>query len=211
MAMIIQYSKCGVANVSGLASYVVLMRFVLTPKHVASCSLPYQGNGGFFYLRNNRKTMYLINAMLLLSDSAIGGDEQYLLNQFLAEYASLYGMRVKTLKREEFPTGIVYHNEKDMMKGIFEGSVRPYMFHMSWTLSKTDKLLYFKQMGEWYVEEQCIGSNSTSVVRSSKPGSLASSCCSVKPLISCHFPNKASHPMCNESTTPGAVGQDTFW
>ena len=160
--------------------------------------------------------MYLFNALLLLSDSVVDGDEQYLLNQLLAEYASLYGMKVKSLGREDFPTGVVYHQEKDMMKGIFDGSIQAYMFHMSWTLSKTDKVLYFEQMGEWYVKDQCIGDNAPVLVNSSKQqGSLLSSCCAAKPLVSCHFFDKPSLIECNFTKMSAKEGDEarveSFW
>ena len=176
-------------------------------------SVPYTGNGGFFYLRNNRKTMYLLNSMLLLSDSN-DGDEQYQLNQLMAEQASLFGLQVKTLSREEFPTGVVYHNGNEIMKSIFDGSSKAFMFHMSWTSSKTDKLLYFKQMGEWYVEEKCIGGKSSPLVKSSKkdPASLMSSCCAVKPLVSCHFADKPSVKKCKgREMSNKADDAESFW
>jgi hypothetical protein len=172
-------------------------------------SLPYQGNGGVFYVRHNRKTMYLLNALLLLSDSVNGGNEQYLINQLLAEFASLYGMKVKSLSREDFPTGVVFHNEMNMMKGILDGSIRPYLFHMSWTMSKVDKVLYLEQMGEWYVKDQCIGKDGNAPVLMAKrnsssqqqqPDSLLSFCCAVKPLVSCHFLDKPSLIECKNST-----------
>jgi hypothetical protein len=182
----------------------------------SSDSLPYRANGGFFYVRNNRKTLYLMNSMLLLLDSAIGGDEQHLLNQVLAEYSSLYGIKAKSLGRELFPTGVVYHQETEIMKGIFDGRIKPYMFHMSWTTSKTDKLLYFQQMGEWHVDEQCFGNRSaTSDGRLSEPdSSMSLACCSAKPLITCHFVDKPSHVICNQSRhLEEIVGDEvpSFW
>ena len=175
--------------------------------------MPYKGNGGFFYLRNNRKTMYLLNSLLLLSDSN-GGNEQFHLNQLMAEHASLYGLKVKVLPRTEFPTGVVFHRNFDIMKGIFDGSIKPFMFHMSWTHSKKDKLLNFKQMGEWYVEERCIGSNATSILNSTRirRGSLISACCSARPFISCHYGNKPSLIRCNAShVIPLGANERSFW
>lgn len=179
-------------------------------------SLPYKGNGGFFYLRNNRKTMYLLNSLLLLSDSN-SGNEQFHLNQLMAEHASLYGLKVKVLPRTEFPTGVVFHKNFDIMKGILNGSIQPFMFHMSWTISKKDKLLNFQQMGEWYVQERCIGSNATSILHSSsvriRRGSLILPCCSAQPLISCHYSNKPSLPVCNSSRMMMQLGANerSFW
>jgi hypothetical protein len=170
------------------------------------------GNGGFFYVRNNRNTKYLFNSLLLLSDSN-AGDEQYHLNQLLAEHASMYGLKVKVLNRNEFPTGAVYHGHMDTMKAIFAGRIHPFMFHMSWTTSKTDKLLYFKQMGEWYVEERCIGTKNTTLTLDSSQVSLVERCCAANPLISCHYRDKPNLIACNETTYSSNAGLRgvSFW
>jgi hypothetical protein len=155
--------------------------------------------------------MYLLNSMLLLSD-ANRGNEQYQLNQFLAEQASLYGMRVKVLQKSEFPTGVVYQQKWAIMKGIFSGHIHPYVFHMSWTESKTDKLLYFQQMGEWYVENKCVGSNASSILSSSPTAMLITSCCAAKPLITCHLGDRPSVVECKAShLSLRAKDGDLFW
>jgi Nucleotide-diphospho-sugar transferase len=180
-------------------------------------SRPYMGNGGFFYVRQNHKTRYLLNSLLLLSDSN-GGNEQFQLNQLMAEHASLYGLKVKVLRRDEFPTGAVYQRlipeDEGLMKGILEGRTTPFMFHMSWTSSKKDKLLYFRQMGEWYVQERCIGNNSTSILGSKRTRreSLIAPCCSAKPLISCHYGNMPSLSVCkNNHRIPLGDGELPYW
>ena len=158
------------------------------------------GNGGYFYIRSNDKTKYLFASLLLLSDSN-QGNEQYQLNNLMAEHASTFGMKVKVLLKHEFPTGAVFHGDRDTMKAMVSGAIAPFMLHMSWTVSKKDKLLYFKQMGEWFVEEKCVGGTANSIINSTdtRPGYLITPCCSAKPLISCHFPDKPSTIACNES------------
>ncbi len=153
----------------------------------------------------------------MLSDAS-GGDEQYQLNQFLAEHASLFGLKVKVLKRSDFTTGVVFHQDLLMMKRILSRDAVPYMFHMSWTVSKTDKLFYLKQMGEWFVKERCIGVTLSTILNSSsrkKKGSkfsIISPCCSARPLISCHFRDKPSLIVCNDSQLPAKdVGGASFW
>ena len=154
-----------------------------------------------------------MNSMLLLKDSNVE-DEQYHLNQLMAEHASLFGMQVKTLSQEEFPTGVVYHNKEEIMRSIINGTGKALNFHMSWTLSKNDKLLYFQQMGEWYVREHCIGGNSSSVVQSFEkdPASLMSSCCADKPLVSCHFADKPSVEQCKGANMSKIADRaPSFW
>ena len=151
----------------------------------------------------------MLNQLLLLTDSN-QGNEQYHINQLLAEYSSLYGMRVKTLRREEFPTGVVYHSESEIMKGIFDGSVKPYMFHMSWTYSKDDKLLHFQQTGDWFAKPKCIGGEATSL--RSKKETVIDACCSAEPLISCHYSDMPSLPSCkNKKMKAQSEGAESFW
>ena len=70
----------------------------------------------------------------------------------ISEHASLYGLRVKVLSRDEddFPGGYHYHQKTGKyMRAMFAGEKKPYIFHMSWTKNKDNKLLFFKQLGQW--------------------------------------------------------------
>jgi hypothetical protein len=54
----------------------------------------------------------------------------------LSEHASLYGLRVKVLSRDEddFPGGYHYHQKTGKyMRAFFQGQKEPYIIHMSWT------------------------------------------------------------------------------
>lgn len=67
-------------------------------------------------------------------------------------YVCLYcrfNLKVKVLSRdtEEFPGGFTYHKRFTFMKDLFEGRAHPFIFHMSWTQNKKNKLNFFKQMG----------------------------------------------------------------
>ena len=77
---------------------------------------------------------------------------QQALVALLDEYVSLFGMTVKVLSRDddEFPGGYHYHMVSGkFMKRLFSGDADPYLFHMSWTKNKDNKLLFLRQMGEW--------------------------------------------------------------
>ena len=177
----------------------------------AFTSLPYSGNGGFFFIRNNNKSVDLFNSLFL---GFSGPNEQMPLNQLLAEHVSLHGLKVKVLDEHYFPTGFVYHNRPDIMRAVFAGTLVPYIFHMSWTKSKINKLLYFQQMGEWFVEDKCIGVQASLILNDTlstkTSGALITSCCSAIPLISCHYRNKPSIINCSESNSTDPNGA-SFW
>jgi hypothetical protein len=111
----------------------------------------------------------------------------------------------------------------EYMKALYAGEVDPYIFHMSWTKNKDNKLLFFKQMGEWYVQEQCIHKkvdeipgfmkNSTSIKNSTaikNSASFVSTCCSAEPLISCHYRDKPSKIPCKDSPSIDK-GKPSWW
>ena len=66
---------------------------------------------------------------------------------------------------------------------IIEKKVNPWIFHMSWTENKRNKVLFMKQMGLWYVTEECREGSVVDEVQSNL-------CCSKEPLISCHCSDK---------------------
>jgi hypothetical protein len=41
------------------------------------------------------------------------------------------------------------------MKEIINGDYVPYLFHMSWTTNKENKLVFSLQMGLWYTNKEC--------------------------------------------------------
>ena len=62
----------------------------------------------------------------------------------LSEHASLYGLRVKVLSRDEddFPGGYHYHQKTGKyMRAFFEGEKKPYIIHMSWTKVNSTSLV----------------------------------------------------------------------
>ena len=97
------------------------------------------------------------------------------------------------------------------MKRLFAGEVNPYIFHMSWTLNKDNKLLFFQQIGEWYVEEQCTHKKVDEI-----PGidgdekDLVSACCLAEPVFECHYKDKPSKFPCNDSPPIDKNGRP-FW
>ena len=101
------------------------------------------------------------------------------------------------------------------MRAFFRGEVNPYIFHMSWTLNKENKLLFFRQIGEWYLEDQCIQTKFEDIMNSygandSNQNDMISLCCHAKPLVSCHYRDKPSVIPCHESP-PIDNGKPSWW
>lgn len=191
---------------------------------------PYSANTGFYFVRNNKTTKYFFNQLLMMGDLILStGSHQSVLIVMLVEQASLHGLRIKTWNRmkDEFPGGHAYHTRKDFMKKLIlsknstEGNgligtvddnadgVDPYIFHMSWTRNKDNKLKFFEQMGEWFLNEQC-NAGSDKLKDSAIQNPSISNCCAAKPLIKCHFKDKPSMIPCPDSPAIDN-GKLSFW
>lgn len=176
---------------------------------------PYSSNSGFYFVRHNARTRYLFTSLMYHSDMIIqSGSHQQALIGLLTEHASLYGLRVKVLDDLEFPCGFHYHRRKDFMKNVAQGKTVPWVFHMSWTRNKSDKLKYFKQMGMWHVEEKCENEKGLDVIdklsTDASSGSFFDECCSVDPILTCFYRDKPSKVPCKESP-PIDRGRPSFW
>jgi hypothetical protein len=77
----------------------------------------------------------------------------------------------------------VYHENKPLVRKIQAHTFRPYVFHMCWTTNRVDKLVYFKDLGLWYLPEESaepVCSHGTAMlahVTSGKGGGLLDKCC----------------------------------
>eukprot|EP00970_Alexandrium_tamarense_P000751 scaffold85_cov145-Alexandrium_tamarense.AAC.55 len=183
---------------------------------------PYSANSGFYFVRSNDKTKYLFRSLLYSSDLINKWySHQQVLIALLSETSSLMGLTVKILSKEmeEFPGGVQYHRNKDALKKIMSAESKAIIFHMSWTNNKDNKLKFFQQMGEWYVQDQCIGKHFNDIT-TEKPGVvgyvfggegvLVKPCCSAEPLIKCHYKDKPSKFECPDSPFIDKAGK-AFW
>ena len=190
---------------------------------------PYSANSGFYYVRNNDKTKYLFASLLYSGDMIIQShSHQQALVQIMAEHASLFGLKVKVLSRdmEEFPGGWHYHRKKkDFMKQVVSEKITPYIFHMSWTNNKDNKIKFLQQMGQWYVGDVCIAQTKKAIFENVEVDSgetginengdeynkmLFEPCCLAEPNIVCHYRDKPSKYPCKDSP-PIDKGQPSFW
>jgi Nucleotide-diphospho-sugar transferase len=174
---------------------------------------PYSANSGFYFIRYNARTRHLLTSVLMAGDRIVRSrSHQQVLIALLNEHVTLYGLKVKVMSRdkEEFPGGYHYHQRsKEYMKDLFVGNVNPLIFHMSWTSNKVNKILFFRQMGEWYVPENCI-QRKVGEITKNNVDSLATGCCVDEPIFSCHFRDKPSIHPCY-SSPPLDKEQPSWW
>ncbi|KAL7542451.1 hypothetical protein ACHAXR_012363 [Thalassiosira sp. AJA248-18] len=177
---------------------------------------PYSANSGFYYVRANKRSQYLFTSLLYHSDLIINWDShQQVLVQLLAEHSSLFGLNVKVFDRETemFPGGYHYHRRRDFMKKFIKRETDAYIFHMSWTENKDNKLLFLRQLGEWYVTDECIGKTASDILgggSSTENTALVQPCCAAEPIFSCHYRDKPSKLPCKKSDSIDKNGK-SFW
>lgn len=182
---------------------------------------PYSANSGFYYVKANPRTKYFFQALLMSGDLILQTDShQQALIALLVDHSSLYGLNTKVFSRDswEFPGGYQYHQRSGQyMRDFFDGKIKPYLFHMSWTLNKDNKLLFLRQMGEWYVQDACVHQSVETVLgkpigngQASDYEVFQSTCCAAEPLVSCHYRDKPSVIPCKDSP-PIDQGRPSFW
>ena len=177
---------------------------------------PYSANSGFYFIRHNDRTRHFLTSLLLSGDLILKTDShQQALIAVLSEHVSLFGLKAKVLSRdeEEFPGGWHWNQHSGKyLRSFFQGDVHPYIFHMSWTKNKDNKLLYFRQMGEWFTKDMCIGKTQDNIVKEVAGASVGdlSSCCAAQPLFSCHYRDKPSKTPCKDSP-PIDKGRPSWW
>jgi hypothetical protein len=183
---------------------------------------PFFANTGFYFVKNNDRTKYLFNHLVRMGDTIqqVKCDQESMA-MFLNEHVSWKGLRVKVLGRDSpegqlFPSGFHVHRRVEYMKQLMRGEVDPYVFHLSWTENKKDKVLLLQQMGEWFLQPDCVGQlgslqddNNHTIVA----GGVALSgalCCSAQPLIQCHYRDMPSIVNCNDAANKIST-REAFW
>ena len=176
---------------------------------------PYSANSGFYFVRANDRTKHLFRHLLYSGDLLNAWySHQQVLIALLSEYNSLLGLKVKVFakERDEFPGGWLFHRQPKEMKKIMQGeSNSHYIFHMSWTENKENKLKFFQQIGQWYVQETCVGKHYNEIVGGDSSVSLSTHCCLAEPLIKCHYKDKPSIIPCNDSPLLDKKRGKPFW
>lgn len=179
---------------------------------------PYSANTGFYFVRANERTRHFFNSFLLAGDLILSTrSHQVPLVALLQEHASMYGLTVKIFSRTEndFPGGHAFHRRKDFMKDIMAGTEVPFIFHMSWTLNKKNKIKFYRQMGEWFLNDKCVQQTADNILghavaTSSSTGELVQPCCAADFIFSCHYRDKPSKLPCRDSP-PIDGDRPSFW
>jgi len=87
---------------------------------------------------------------------------------------------------------------------------------MSWTENKNNKQNFFRQMGNRYLNDECIGKTVGEIlannmgISKTKSGYLQPLCCSKEPLVRCSYRDKPSIKPCRASPTLDQ-GKPSFW
>lgn len=176
---------------------------------------PYCANSGFYFLRHNERTQYFLTSFLMQSDLILrSSSHQSAMISVLAEHSSLFGLKVKTLDHAEFPSGFIYHRKKgkgrwgNYFMDLYDGKHNPYIFHMSWTENKSNKILFYRQLDQWYLQDKCIDTELSNIPM--EGDSLVSTCCAAEPLFSCHYRDKPSSRPCKDAPSIEKNGE-SYW
>lgn len=176
---------------------------------------PWSANSGFYYVRHNDRTRYLLNCLLMEGDMIMRhSSHQQILIALIVDHVSKTGLRVKVLGNDEYPGGFDYNRVKrwDAVYRITQSSTDAHgaqIFHMSWTKNKDQKLKFLKQMGMWHLREKCAFQPLEKILGGSNEGNNSTAnatvidtfekCCSREPLISCYYMDMPSVTDCSGS------------
>jgi len=117
---------------------------------------PFYINSGFYYLKSNSRTKYFTWSALAAYDYLlVTSSHQFLFNMKLLESLDFARISPAILNLNSYPTGIKFNHDKPYMKGLREGIIKPYLFHMCWTVNKDQKINNFKSIDRWYVKGEC--------------------------------------------------------
>jgi hypothetical protein len=116
---------------------------------------PFFVNSGFYFVKHNVRTLYLFETFLKHAPEEIGltHSHQSVLIRHIAEAHHLFSLRVFVLDQNLFASGQTYHENKPLVRQIQAHKFTPYVFHMCWTDNRENKLVYFKDIGLWYLSE----------------------------------------------------------
>jgi Nucleotide-diphospho-sugar transferase len=177
--------------------------------------MTYFANSGFYFMKANPRTRAFLNRWASSAELIVHYcSDQATLHTILDESRSLFGLKIAVVSREEykFLSGYHFHIEdpknnpiQRMMVDQYQersganssgAQIRPYTLHMSYTSNKTFKVKFFRQLGEWRVEQHFIQPNSTEVLTSPKTQAY---CIMEPPDSECFYRNLPSKVPCHDS------------
>jgi hypothetical protein len=123
---------------------------------------PFYANSGFYFLVANERTEYFAWSVMTAYDSIkLSASHQNVFVSRLIEAMDLARLRPRFLSLDDFPSGIKYHHDGPYMLLFNKGYIKPFVFHMCWTVDKHSKIENFKKINVWYVRN-VTNSNSNS-------------------------------------------------
>lgn len=115
---------------------------------------PFYTNSGFFYMSNNERCLYFSYSILTSYAYLLAtGSHQFLFQKNLLEAIDNFRILPFILEQSLFPGGIKVHHDKPYMRGLKDGIIQPYLFHMCWTKNKQHKITNFKDLNMWYIND----------------------------------------------------------
>lgn len=123
-------------------------------------------------MKYNPRTLYFQEKMIkgAPSEIAYSHSHQQVLTRHLAESSQLFGLDIRVLDTELFPSGQAYHENKKFVNKVIKRTYRPFVFHMCWTDNRVNKVVYFKEIGLWFLPEEQICLDSAEMLRSVSGG-----------------------------------------
>lgn len=117
---------------------------------------PLYANSGFYFLKASKATEYFAWSIITAFDSVqLLGSHQNTFTWRLVEGLGIGIANSTILPIELFPTGYLYHHDEAYMSKFRNKLIKPYNFHMCWTLKKDDKLKNLKESKMWYLQDFC--------------------------------------------------------
>ena len=75
-----------------------------------------------------------------ISEIAVTHSHQATLTRHLTESHHLVNLQILILSQLDYPSGIVFHHNKEYIHKMKDYLVKPIVFHMCWTSSREEKV-----------------------------------------------------------------------
>ena len=102
---------------------------------------PYFTNTGFYYVRRNEKTLYMMEKLLkAVGEIDYTASHQATLIRHLTETQAAFGLQILVLDDNLFPSGRMYHEHPEFVHKVVQHKSHPYVWHMCWTANRDQKV-----------------------------------------------------------------------
>jgi hypothetical protein len=121
---------------------------------------PYFTNTGFYFVRNTPKSLHLLHRLsLAVGEIDFTASHQATLIRHMTELQGAFGLQILVLNDREFPSGRMYHEQQRYVNDVKKHRVTPYVWHMCWTANRDQKVVYYKDLGLWFLPVTDYGSH----------------------------------------------------